>query len=157
MICFFTVFTMMSCEKTEIQKTTSVEEVSIVPRTDCQYCPVEHCCCSIEVLTDDHIEFEFCGTSGSKETIVVCGPISITGCNGDIEGYTWVIELDQNEKQSFCMEPGTPFMLKVLSGSGTIRISCQEGETSPQNVTIPVTSPNRYYFNVNGQCVVTGC
>jgi hypothetical protein len=151
---------MTSCEKTEIQKTTSIEEVLIAPRTDCQYCPdspVEHCCCSIEVLTMSTIAFEFCGTSGSKESITACGPITGVGCSGDIEGYTWTIQLNQNDKQSFCMEPGTAFMLKVTNGNGFIRITCQEGETAPQNVIIPVSFPNKYYFDVNGVCEVIEC
>jgi hypothetical protein len=109
------------------------------------------------VLTSTAITFEFCGTSGSKESITACGPVTDVGCNGDIEGYTWVIQLNQNDKQSFCMEPGTPFMIKVTSGTGYIRITCQEGETAPQNVVIPVTAPNKYYFNVDGECVVEEC
>ena len=91
MLCL-AVFTFNTgCEKAELQKTISTEEVLITPRTDCQYCPDMHCCCSIEVLTQFDMTFEFCGTSGSKESITTCGPISDVGCSGDIEGYTWVV------------------------------------------------------------------
>jgi hypothetical protein len=157
LFCLFAAFLMTSCEKSDIQKTTSLEENVILPRTDCQYCPDNHCCCSIEILSVGAMTFEFCGTSGSKESTTACGPTSITGCSGDIDGYTWIIQVNPNDKRSFCMEPGTPFMLKISAGTGTVRITCQEGATTPQTVTIPVSSPNKYYFNVNGTCEVIEC
>lgn len=55
------------------------------------------------------------------------------------------------------MEPGTPFMIKVTNGTGFIRITCQEGETGPQNVVISISAPNKYFFNVNGECEVIEC
>lgn len=161
----FTLY-LISCEKAEVQKEDS-SSAKIHPRggcvDECDDCdPVEDCCCSIELLTDPGaggLFLELCGTSSPCLSSVTCAAENVGICadiSGFIEDFYFPV---QSTKLGFCVPKNASFgIVSATPGAHTVRITCQEGQTSPQSVTITLnTPPDKPYWETNGDCELTEC
>ena len=158
-ICSLFILMTISCDKSDLQKSLSNDDSKLTTRTDdCEDCPVNDCCCSIEYVSGNGVQIEVCGTTGPEIGTSTCGPIDIGSCI-TISGYYWgPFYVDfSNNKYLFCMAENSSFMINALAGSTSVKITCQEGLLAPQTVTPTLTVFNRYYYTVNEDCELEAC
>lgn len=156
MICMFI---STSCEKTDIQKPTALKHIEgrSCPITDCDECPDDDCCCSVELLSATPTTLHFCGTSGPCLSTMTCNVGGLPNCP-DISGFDQSISLNQFQTTLFCVPKNAPFGITSASGTPTVRVSCQVGQTSQQFVTITLnTPPDKPYWSTNDNCFLTDC
>ncbi|MEP6648154.1 MAG: hypothetical protein ABJC12_13775 [Saprospiraceae bacterium] len=158
LICFCLVLA-TSCEKADIQKTSISDNEKIQSRNvpdDCDNCPVNDCCCLIQ-LTEGNTTLDICGSSSP---LVSATPCSAGAGTCVINGYLLSTTLNAGGTPStyhFCMAKGVPFCIQS-SNAATARITCQAGSTSPQTVTVNFNTPgNKAYYTVNGSCELIPC
>ena len=159
LICMISMFLFSACENAEIQKTTS-GKVQIEPRLDdCTDCPVNDCCCYVELANPTtSANLTFCGVTNPEWSSTVCGPVDFGNC-ATISGYYWFELLDNmnNPNEFFCVTPNTSFMLGIASGSANLNITCQYGQLNPQTLNVSLSAPNKLFFNVDGECGLELC
>jgi hypothetical protein len=153
--CMTSIALLTACEKADIQKPV-VDNQPIVPRgpaIDCEDCPVEDCCCAVELIDLGPVSFELCGTSSPN---VITTPCSDTWGNCSISGFLLPYTImNLYDLELFCMPLGSSFRIKStpLSGSGTVRITCQYGQLG--SVSEDVTFPGQAFFYVDEECVIS--
>jgi hypothetical protein len=159
-ICMISLFVFSSCEQTELQRSTSNTDEKINTRTDdCDDCPMGDCCCFIQWVSGNMV-IQLCGTTGSRLSTTECEFEDVGTCIDVIDGYILgPFDINSGERRKlFCMGQNTSFSIHVLSGSGTIQITCQADDTtSPQTVTLNVLGPNKYFYTANGDCELANC
>ena len=156
--CCFLVSILFSCEKAEIQKSIPNDTAKIETRgDDCTNCPPEDCCCLVTLTEGTSAPLVFCGTTNPELSTSECEAV-VTGCN-EIQGYYWFTTLTSSPDptEHFCVEKNTGFMIGILTGSASLRVTCQVGQLAPQTVNVTVTSPNKVFFNVNDDCELEVC
>ena len=130
MLCFCFLLNTVGCDKAELQKLV-VDNQPVVPRgpaLSCEDCPVDDCCCAVQLVTGSGVSFELCGTSSPN---VITTPCSDTWGNCPISGFLLPYSLNvPPDLEVFCMPLGSSFRIKSTSGSGTgtVRITCQYGQ-----------------------------
>jgi hypothetical protein len=151
-----------SCEKADIQSTSTTSNVKITNRwvDECGDCPnVDDCCCRIELISGEFIEFETCGTTDGD--VATCTD-DLDGCfeiDGKKNSNAELIEIIQ-PRLLFCMEENHSFIITVfdLDPNGVvINITCQAGSIGPQSINVPISAPGKYAFSVNGDCEIEQC
>lgn len=161
--CMTSIFLFFSCEQSELQ--TKVKADDTIPLTnrsgleDCEDCPIDDCCCVVEILSGSSVDILFCdvysGKSGST-----CGTFTPAAPCGTISGISTTISLDMNlaPRSLFCVPPGGSFrMLKTMpAGNVLVRITCQYNQVNPDWENVPL-STNPVYFYVDGECTLLGC
>jgi hypothetical protein len=158
LICISFVMLIYSCEKAYLQK-SSKEETVLTPRTDdCDNCPIDDCCCAVELAgTSTSATLELCGTSSGIGLCSItpdppspCSPISGGGIHIVLgTGHTY---------EPFCMGKGNSFSIHNISGFPvTIKLSCQHDMVHPQTVTITIANGGYYYYVTNSSCEITEC
>ena len=111
----------MSCEKQDFQKEIS-DGSKIEPRiSSCDECPVEDCCCGVQLLTPTGTNLIICGTSSPDVTTTTCG-FMVGSCT--VSGFELPFSLAQTEKELFCMPQNAGFSIYSSAGA-TVRVSCQ--------------------------------
>ena len=155
MLCFSFLLTTVGCDKAELQKPV-VDNQPIMPRgpaIDCTDCPVEDCCCAVELIEDGPVSFELCGTSSPN---VITTPCSDTWGTCSISGFLLPYTLNNlYDVEIFCMPLNSAFRIKSTSGSspGTVRITCQYGQLG--SVSEDVAFPGQAFFYVDEECVIS--
>jgi hypothetical protein len=160
LFCFILVlmsFT-IACDKSEIQKAALKIEARDHCIDDCDECPPDDCCCTVELLSGGPTTLHFCGTTGPCLSTMVCGAASLGNCP-DISGFRESITLlNTSDRDLFCAAKNAPFGISVASGTPTIRITCQTGQTNPQSVTITLnTPPDKPFWSTGNDCSLTNC
>lgn len=155
-------FVISACEKAEIQKPLTMNVSPIDSRSSCSHCPISDCCCSVEFVSGGPFIFSLCGSTHTGLSTTPCGPFEIPGMAGcpDVTAsyYQGPFNISSSAgPEIFCVPTNASFMLQSSSGSGSVRITCQHGQASPQSVTPTITSPNKYFFTTNGDCELSGC
>ena len=162
-ICSIFIMGTTSCERTEIQKSFPKDDSKITSRTDdCNDCPDNDCCCEIEWISGSTLTYEICGATGNRLSTSPCGPIANPpgSCPGVLQTYyLGPFNLSQSpSNQLFCVPEMATFLLNVTgSGTASIGITCQLGQTSPQTIITSVSATNRYYFDTDGSCEIALC
>ena len=165
MICMFI---STSCEKADLQKPTALKHVEGrggCPIQDCDECPDNDCCCSIELLSIPQggvpVALELCGTSGPCLSTMSCSAGGVGMCpdiNGFVENITLI---GQGSTAMFCVPQNSPFGIILASPTTQthqVRLTCQAGQTPPNTVTITLNQPpNKPYWQTNGECELTSC
>ncbi len=155
MLCFSFLLTTVSCDKAEVQKPI-VNNQPIVPRgpaLSCEDCPVEDCCCAVELIDGGPVSFELCGTSSPN---VLTTPCSDTWGSCSISGFILPYTLTSLfDLEIFCMPINSAFRIKSTSGSsaGTVRISCQYGQAA--TISEDISFPGQGFFFIDGDCVIS--
>lgn len=159
-VCFFLLAFNYACEKADLQKSSTVDDVKIENRDvpdDCEDCPVDDCCCLVQ-MTQGSATLDLCGTSSPLFSTTACGPTIAGGCT--ISGYLLTTFLDASGSPSsyhFCMAKGTPFYIQS-SHIATARITCQAGAANPQTVSVTFNTPGgKAYYSVNESCELVPC
>jgi hypothetical protein len=158
-ICMISLFVFSSCEQTELQRSTSNTDEKINTRTDdCDDCPMGDCCCFMEWVSGGPMSIQLCGTTGSRLSTSECEFTDVGSCFDVANGYILgPFTVTMGTKQLFCMGENSSFCIHVLSGSGTIKFTCQAEDTSPQTITLNVSAPNRYFYSADGDCELADC
>lgn len=149
------------CERAELQKSSPIDNEKITSRgDDCTDCPVEDCCCFVELVAGSSATLIFCGTSGPEVSTQSCD-FDVDGCP-TTSGYSFTTMLDDTNDPSefFCMQKNTAFRIAIANGSATLNVTCQYGQMNPQVLNFSLSSiagPNRRYFTVDGDCELTEC
>jgi hypothetical protein len=155
MICFSFILGAVGCEKPDLQKPFDNNEPIIVrgPALSCEDCPVEDCCCAVELISGAGVSFELCGTSSPNVTLTSC---SDTWGNCSISGFLLPYSLTAPPAlEVFCMPLGSAFRIKSTSGSGngTVRITCQYGQLG--SVSEDINLPGQGFYYVDEDCVIS--
>ncbi len=149
---------MIGCEqKTELANALPHDDLAITNRyvDECDDCPnMDDCCCEISWVSGS-VEFELCGTSDGDGA--ACSDI-ISGCT-TIDGLkNSSITFASSQSKLFCMAESQSFIIKNLgSSSGTLNVSCQYGQLSPQSINVVFTGPGTRVVSVDGDCEVSQC
>ena len=162
--------TYLGCEKTGIPPAGEVllESPSTpAPATgaladradDCGDCPVDDCCCGIEILSGGlpQADIVLCGTSDGTDN---CGPVSPGGGCPTISGggQSFTLNISTNPRHIFCISKNAAFEIGNLeSGSIRIRITCQAELTNPQDSILTIPATSKVYYQTNGDCEVDPC
>lgn len=149
-----------ACEDSISRKSYTVYEgePSILLRSGCEECPdMDECCCYVELNGDNNATLQFCGTSdggGTCTGTTVCGLISPSG-----GGQSITLNSFSNPRQHFCMLEGYPFWIYNASTTddADITISCQGDITNPQEINIHLEPGERFYYETDGSCLISGC
>jgi hypothetical protein len=146
----------IACEHADVQKPAAINPPIDLRAEDCEDCPDNDCCCSIELTDGNGVDLVFCGTTGPFVSSTECG-FDIMGCN-IIDGFYEYHTISMvDPKFIFCVPTGTGFSVGTLSGTSGFRITCEEGELDPQSEDFNLSGPQRVYFNVDGECQVSPC
>ena len=152
-------FISTSCDKSEIQKPALQIEARDHCIDDCEDCPVDDCCCVVELLSVGPATLHFCGTTGPCLSTMACGASGLGNCP-DLSGFRETITLQNtSDRDLFCVSKNAPFGVSAPIGSTpTIRIHCQPGMINPPWVTIQLnTPPNKPYWSTDSDCLLTSC
>lgn len=147
-----TIFSLVpiGCENTELQKSISIDDQQIMPRTTCNDCPQNYCCSSVQSLQGS-ILLTFCGVTSPNVTTTSC---TDTWGNCSISGYELNMSLGASPAtEIFCVAPNSAFSVSS-TGTGSVRITCQYGQLTP--VSIDLYFPGKNYVYVDGDCIVSG-
>lgn len=153
--CMTSIALLTACEKAEVQKPV-VDNQPILPRgpdLNCEDCPVEDCCCAVELVIGTSVQFELCGTSSPNNTTTTCSDTwGLCSISGFLLPYTLT---QQSALQVFCMPLGSAFRIKSTSGSGngTVRITCQYGQLG--SVSEDVNLPGQGFLYVDEDCIIS--
>ena len=156
-------FVISSCEKAEIQKSSTKQElIQIIEfRSSCEQCPgMDECCCGVWVqqTIGGTASIHLCGTSDGSGLCSDNDPPgdcpAISG--GGIGPFT--LTGPSTGKRRFCMNEGDAFWI-ANTGSTTmdIYLSCQDDITNGQVLTISIPAGQRWYYEVNNACELTLC
>ncbi len=159
MTCLFYI----SCEKTGIQTTETEisDEQKISTRTveDCEDCPVDYCCCSIELWSGTEVaNLQTCGFSnGTYE----CGTFDPPGNCSDFHGFGDDFILEEspgNPRVIVCKEENGFFRIyNNTNAQIVIRMTCQADVTVPVFVLITIPAFSFVYYSTDGSCLLSEC
>jgi hypothetical protein len=159
---FILVMAMVSCDKNEVQRTEGQPDstTAVTNRTidDCEDCPVDYCCCAVEVINPSDIyDLLFCGVY-TNMTGSPCGPFSPGSPCGTISGISSLFQLSSlNTRALFCVPTGGSFRILKTSGSGvTLRIACDLEQVNPTWFPFNIDGSPVYYY-VNDCDDLDGC
>jgi hypothetical protein len=151
-------FLLTACEKSNIHKTSPAESTDLIlPRSDCERCPEDECCCFIELQnTMETASITICG---STDHAGLCTGSSVGNCpsfsNGGISKF-----LDGDDpKLDFCLLEDDAFWILNTSSTQTanLNISCQGDEIVPQIIQVSIPPLTRYYYSADDSCFLTIC
>src|SRR5688572_28623998 len=116
LFCTISMLMISACEKSEIHKSTSVIEDRSDCVDECTDCPLEDCCCSIELTSMNSINLTFCGVTDPCLSSIPCGPTTVNGCT--ISGYELYSTLtSMNPTTLFCVDKNSAFYI-TSTGQG---------------------------------------
>jgi hypothetical protein len=160
MTCIFYI----SCEKTgyQINNSRILDEQRIVPRdiNDCDECPVDYCCCGIELAGNSTVaNLILCGVYDVDTPTTPCGTSSPPSPCLSISGSIKTIDLNSSDpKDMFCLPTGGSFSITNTDTEPvTIRFTCHADLTIADFVTITIGGTDTVYFDSNGTCFLTEC
>lgn len=140
----------MACDKADIQKSIPGDDLKVTPRTTCNDCPVNYCCCTVQNL-EDGFPIDFCGVNSPNLSTTAC---SDTWGNCSISGYVLSMNLGSYPAtEVFCAPSNGAFRVQS-STSGHVRINCQYGQVTPYSIDLYFPGTN--YVYVGSDCVVSG-
>lgn len=159
---FLTGLFTLSCEKTGIQTTVSEisREQKISTRTveDCEDCPVDYCCCSIELWNGtDVADLSLCGFSNGT---YMCGTYIPPGNCSQFHGIGEDILLEDDDitRVIVCKEENGIFRIQNNTNATiTIRITCHADQTIAQFKTKTLATMEVVFYSTDDGCFLTEC
>lgn len=155
-------FLFVSCEQSELQTTEKADTtLPVIPRTpveDCEDCPVDNCCCVVELISGSEANLLFCGVySGMAGS--TCGSFSPPSPCATVSGISSTINLYSTSptRSLFCLSAGGSFRLENIGASVLIRITCQYDDITPDWENIELDEDEVLYFDSNAGCFLVGC
>lgn len=155
MLCFCLTACWMSCEKADIQK-SSKDDTLITTRTDdCENCPIDDCCCAVELNGSSSADLLLCGTDNY---IGLCSVSPPSPCSAISNGGVHLSLNSSTTYGVFCMVKGNSFSVyNNGGGSASLKVSCQHDQAHPQTVTFSIGAGNYAYFLNNSSCELSQC
>ena len=160
--CMSSFFLFVSCEQNELQKNEKPDTtLPVTPRTpveDCEDCPVDNCCCVIEILFGGPSNLLFCGVySGMAGS--TCGTFTPPSPCATVSGISTTIPLNlmNPTRGLFCLPTGGSFRLENTGQEITIRITCQYGDITPDWEYIVLEEDEVLFFDSNSGCFLVEC
>jgi hypothetical protein len=160
--CMPSFFLFVSCEQSELQTTEKADTtLQVTPRTpveDCEDCPINNCCCVVEILADGPASLLFCGVySGMAGS--TCGTFTPPSPCATVSGVSSTISLNlmSPTRQVFCLPTGGSFRLENTGADVTIRITCQYDEVNPDWEYIILDADEVLFFDSNTGCFLVEC
>lgn len=161
--CMASLFLFVSCEQSELQTTTKPNTtLPVTTRSaieDCEDCPIDYCCCEIELLSPNMIsQVLFCGAYlGTPGTS--CGPFNPGSPCSTISGISSSQFFSgSGDRHLFCAPTGGSFCIQNTSGFEIrIRFSCQYDVTNPDEQIITLGLNGIACFNNNSNCELSPC
>lgn len=161
-LCFFTLCTFWSCEKTADQ-TTTVDVASNGQLTNrdtdpCDACALlDDCCCGIERQSSmTSIHLRICGYDDGTTSCTATPPSPCSAISG---GGTAVVLDSGTPKFPFCMIPGNYFQITNtdLLNSASIKITCHYDVTNPTFTNVTIPAGGTYVWSATGGCDLSQC
>ena len=151
-----------ACEKAADQAQVSVldqqSQITTREEADCSICPLDCCCCAIEMVNQLGFTLEICGLCDGD---YLCGPFSPNAPCSTFSGIgrTLPFIFPGSARQTFCVAPGASIRIRNIgAGPADFRFTCEPHLSPPPyvNVSLPNTGDFAYFYN-NGTCMVAGC
>ena len=161
MVCFSFMLATVGCEKSTDQTQNTNQNWPITVRTpldECSDCPVECCCCGIELLSGSTAMLEFCGLC---EGDYLCGTYSPGSPCSTVSGIgknMTLIPSPGHVREVFCVAPGASFRIRNASSyQVTFKFTCQYDVTPNTFTTITLQSGESRFFYNDGSCITAEC
>jgi len=160
LICMFMLTT--ACEKSTDQSQVSVvdqnKQLTTREEADCSICPLDCCCCGIEMVDLQAFDIEICGLC---EGDYLCGPFSPNPPCSTVSGSgkNFMFSLPLFARHTFCVEPGASIRIRNIGSTPALfRFTCEPHLSPPPYVNVSLPNPGdvAYFYN-NGTCMVEGC
>jgi hypothetical protein len=159
-VCFF-LLALCGCEGTSdhttVPGTFSNEQIN--ERTeDCEECPVDYCCCLLELRAgEDYAKIHLCGLSDGT---FACGPYDPPGSCEDFSGAGQEPELFDFGPTgvAVCVEKNGVVRIQNTSGEAVqVRFTCQHDVINPQWVNLSLANGEVVFLTTNGSCTLSAC
>ena|SRR5690349_2989682 len=158
--------TTISCDKStdQSQTQTSSQKWPVTvrePLDECEDCPIDCCCCGIEIISNNPITLELCGL---REGDYLCGTYYPGSPCSSISGTGKNITLTPSgpfghPREVFCVEPGASF--RIFNQSSTLpasfKFTCQYDVTPNTFITVTLQPHEERFFFNDGSCITEGC
>jgi hypothetical protein len=161
--CMFSMF-FISCEKAGLQDSIKGNaEIEYRVIEDCEDCPVQHCCCIIEIDENGgDAELDLCGVYTNTSPTTPCGPFSPPSpCSTIPAGGNSPIDLDLliNPRDFFCLPFGGSFRIYNRGlQTASLKMTCQADETTnPMFVQFRIDPMEEIFFTETGDCILEEC
>ncbi len=166
MVCFSFILGTVGCEKSPDQsQTLSTDQNWPItvrePLDECSDCPIDCCCCGIEIIGITGFTIQLCGLC---EGDYLCGTFSPSSPCSTISGLGKDISLTApgpfgHPREYFCVAPGASIRIFNPSSSVTasFKFTCQYDVTPNTFITVTLQPHEERYFFNNGSCMTEGC
>lgn len=153
------IIALVSCENAEILKSTEqvADNKPILSRGNCQDCqPDDECCCRVALDGSSSGTLYICGIIGGTD---MCQAFSADCFSSSFTNGAEDFSLSTSSSLfDFCMfEGGIFYIWNKGSSSVNLIITCQRGETTPQQIQIQIPANGRVYFETDSNCDLTEC
>jgi len=161
LFCMTCMFMLPACEKSIDQTQVSVVDqngqITTREEADCSICPLDCCCCGIEMVNTQGFMLEICGLCDGD---FLCGPFSPNPPCSTVSGIAknLTFSLPNQARHTFCVEPGASIRITNISGMPAVfRFTCEPHLSPPPYVNVTLAPGAFEYFYNNGSCMVVGC
>jgi hypothetical protein len=146
-----------ACEKTESNH--AKHERLGIRADDCNDCPVDDCCCYVELDGSTSAVLTFCGTTNPDISSTVCGPIAMQDPCPDVSGYYWNTTLNSfsNPNEFFCVAKQSSIMIGVGNAPTNLTLTCQYGQISSQVLNLSLSANEKLFFTADANCGLSTC
>ena len=157
MMCMF----YTSCEKAGIQDSIKGNaKIEYRAIDDCEECPAENCCCTIELENGTQADLILCGVWNNTSPSNPCSTSNPPSPCSAISGITSLIALNSitNPREHFCLPIGGSF--RIFNNTGMevkLILTCQADMTEPDYETITMGIDDVLYFDGDGNCLLEPC
>ena len=159
--------TTVSCDKStdqsQVQNNTQNWPVTVRTELDeCSDCPIDCCCCGIELVGLTGCQIELCGLC---EGDYLCGtympgtPCSSISGIGKTITFIPISGGVGHTREVFCVAPGASVRMynPSLTITASFRFTCQYDVTPNTFTTVSLQPHETKYFYNNGSCMTTEC
>lgn len=158
MTCLFYI----SCEKTGYlnqKEITDNQRISNRTVEDCEDCPLDYCCCSIELWgTTTIAPLNLCGFSNGASMCGTYNPPGNNCANFSGVGENILLESPDDRGVIVCKEENGVFRIANTSNNPvTLRMTCQADQTVPTFVIINIPGTSVVFYSTDDDCLLTEC
>jgi hypothetical protein len=153
----------VSCEESKVHgDLLSGPEIKYREIDDCEDCPQQHCCCSIELQENSPLaNLELCGVYTNETVSTPCGPFTPPSPCASFSGSKSPMTLDPagDGRKLFCLEFGETFRVVNNNSIEAVRlkVSCRASDTAPTYLFFQLNPAEEIFFTEVGECDLEEC